>query len=543
MMNRRIEKGTEKSSWIHWMFYAVLGMFFCVLLYWVVRYWEYMPYVDESATESALRNLIAEGLPRVGVDKNSVMYDLPPKVQYYWSYFVELLLRIPVQVIGDFLQLDNLQPLTNLIFSVCVLWLLGMQISVWLQQGAHQEKEVYVFQAAMLMLVMMCSEGIMSFAHYVRYYIFAMITFVFGIIMIPIYLDDLSDRKNIWKIYMLGILPCVFHLLYVPYSLLVFVLVLWEMKKQKRLQWKNFVMALPVLIIMAAGTIYLLAARQTDVLGMIHISRSNLIRYISLIISLNKAELVLAGAVLAVNVWCFRQMSSVQKKSVLLTGLNILLNIIFVGNGIYTYPRYCWPLRICYIMLLVTAFVIVIEKLCGRMQRKSTVTFMVSFLCILTWGGVSRGNMKGYTMLPLVSWKEYYAMEDCVKAKQVVVFSDCPLPVSLKHPEWYVYLMRDYHEIKEEDVVKFNGSINYYRSSRGFHSPVSNLQYAGKKRDIERILESLDDANHTYFVFWNSQIERTDAQVQSFFQNTGMDISKPIQMKEFKSTWDHYFKE
>ena len=51
---------------------------------------EYMSYVDESAMKSAIRNLIAEGLLRVGVNKNSVMYDLPPKVQYYWGSFVEL---------------------------------------------------------------------------------------------------------------------------------------------------------------------------------------------------------------------------------------------------------------------------------------------------------------------------------------------------------------------------------------------------------------------------------------------------------------------
>lgn len=137
-------------------------------------------------------------------------------------------------------------------------------------------------------------------------------------------------------------------------------------------------------------------------------------------------------------------------------------------------------------------------------------------------------------------------MENSVKeagAADVIVFSDCSLPVSLKHPEWYVYLFRDYKEIEETDAMRFNGSINYYKSREGFYATASNQQFAGKKKDVDRILQQFADAENTYIVFWRSEIGRTDADIQRFFSDTGIDITKPLQLAEFQSAWKGYFME
>ena len=46
---------------------VVLILFLFVSVFCVIRYWGYMPYVDESANVSAVNNLLIEGVPRVGV--------------------------------------------------------------------------------------------------------------------------------------------------------------------------------------------------------------------------------------------------------------------------------------------------------------------------------------------------------------------------------------------------------------------------------------------------------------------------------------------
>lgn len=376
----------NKFAWR--IFGIVLCLFFCVLAYWVVRYWEYMPYVDESATFSAVSNFMREGLPRVGVAKKSVMYDVPPNVQYYWTYLVEIILRVPVQLVGKCLHADNLQPITNLIFAAGTLYVLFLKVRVWLRHGGGKEKRVYVFVFDMVLLAVMCSEGFMTFAHYVRYYIFAMMTFLYSLVMIPIYLDDLNGGRNVWKAFALGMLPCIFHLLYVPYCLLVFVLTVWEMKKQGLLKGKFLAAAVPALLVAAAGAAYVLATRRTGILGMIQgISRNYLVRYAAIIISLHPAELILAAAVVVLLAAYCHRLPTLLRKAVALAGFNILLNGLFVGNGIYTYPRYCWPMRICYILLAAAALWTVTDRLCSCIRGNSMVVYMAASLCFLAWGG------------------------------------------------------------------------------------------------------------------------------------------------------------
>lgn len=65
-----------------------------------------MPFIDESATVSAVENLIHEGVPRVGVSKDNIIYDEPPQGHFYWVYFLECIFRIPMQLLQNMIGIN-----------------------------------------------------------------------------------------------------------------------------------------------------------------------------------------------------------------------------------------------------------------------------------------------------------------------------------------------------------------------------------------------------------------------------------------------------
>lgn len=535
---------------IMWRFFSViLSAFFFVSVFWVIKYWEYMPYVDESVTVSAVQNMITEGLPRVGATRDSVMFDLPPEPQYYWTYIVEIWMRVPLEIVGTWLELDNIQPLTNLCFTVFSLLFLYYFLKNWIWNSKSKEKILYLQIVTSVLVVVICSEGFMSFVHYVRYYHFAMMSFLLSIFTIPVYIENLArggvGLRSGFKIIFMGILPCMFHLSFIPYCFITLLILMKEMRRGKLLERKMFLIAMPSIIFISVGSIYILSSRKTDLFGMIHIKTGNFIQYITNVISLDIAEIIIAVIVLLIHFMSYTRQPDIIKKLIQLVGINLAIYMFVVGSGTYTSARYCWSLRISYIVLTVIAVSVIVDRLCRWKQKSQASGFMIAFLCVFIWGVFSKGNFKGYTMLPLVSWKEFYLMEDSLKAvnaAQAVVFSDCSLPVSLKHPQWYAYLFRNYSEIEEAGLTRFNGSINYYKNNKEDYFTVSNQAFAGKKKDIDRILAKFKNIeDEVFLVFWKCNLERTDMDIQNFFADTGINLSKPIHLIEFKNIWEDYF--
>lgn len=146
----------------------------------------------------------------------------------------------------------------------------------------------------------------------------------------------------------------------------------------------------------------------------------------------------------------------------------------------------------------------------------------------------------------MVAWDEFHEIENAVlkeNPQDVIIFSDCVLPVNLEHPEWYTYLFRDYEEIEIAETIQYNGSINYYLNKYGAYYTVFNSRYIGTKSDIDRLLGEFEDPDQVYIVFWRNYVNRTDSDVQIFFQHIDFEQNTPIRLSEFKEKWEIFFKE
>lgn len=161
---------------------------------------------------------------------------------------------------------------------------------------------------------------------------------------------------------------------------------------------------------------------------------------------------------------------------------------------------------------------------------------------IVLWGVFNRGDLSDYPGLPLVSWNEYLWIEDELENyeyDEVIVFTDCQLPVSIRHPEWYVFSLRNYNSLEQTGEIGYNGSIYYYKMDNGFHATTFNQVYAGKKEDMERILDKFGDDN-TIIVFWNSNAGASEETVKKFFENQALEKCI-IKIKDFRQMWNNYF--
>lgn len=518
-----------------WKFlFVILVLFMLAAVRGVIQYREYIPYVDESANVSAVNNLLNEGVPRVGVSKNSVMYDRPPVGHYYWTYLPELLLRVPLQIVGNILGFDNIQALTNLFYIAFILLLIYYVLK------KYKDKKEYILTVALMIMGILCSKGLMNLAHYVRYYSMAMMTFVFCLIVIPLLLMS-EKKRDLIKVFIIGIVPSFFHLLYLPFYFVIALCAVWNMKERALLNKRNVgLLSAILLIIGVCGGGYVLFVGKNNFFSMISIDLNSIKLYIKYVISFNIIELILAVvSVLIITVY-YDKILPEQKKLLQIAAFTLVMYAIILGKK-YNIARYYYPSRICYIVIVVTAIFIFMDN---WKFFNSKLRYGMCVIMILVWSIFSKGDLNDYPGLPLVSWNEYYDMENKLQEfdyDNVIMFTDCQMPVSIKHPDWYVYSLRNYESNVSKGTIEYNGSVYCYRTKDGFYSTNFNQVYAGKKMDIDRILANMEDKN-AVMIFWRSNYGASEEKVRQFFENTELE-NNVIKAEDFRRIWNSYFEE
>ena len=531
--------GRKKGIWV--LFVFVLISFAAVSLFWMIKYWNYMPMVDESATFSAVNNLMKEGLPRVGVSKESVMYDRPVKGHYYWVYLLECILRVPMQFLGNLCGWNNIQAVTNMLYLTGILIVMYHILRQWVFED-YEERKKYVFTVSLVLLAVACSSGLMCLVHYVRYYSMAMMTFILSLILIPVLLTA-TDKSNAIKAILAGIAPSLFHMSYVPYFLVIVIVTLWNEKSSNRLSTKKIVCLGSIMAAVGlAGGGYILCVGHNDLRELLSVNGDTIKTYIQHVISLNGADIAVALISIAVVMFFYRRLPAPIQKLLQIVVLNLLVYSVVLSNEKYDSARYAFSLRICYLTIVGIAVYVLSDILMKYAAQYRIIPYAFCTLAIVLWGIFNKGNLSDYPGLTLVPWSEYFWIENELENydyDEVIVFTDCQMPISIKHPEWYVFSLRDYNSLENVGEVGFTGSVNYYKMSNGFHATTFNQVYGGKKEDLQRILDKFcnDDA---VIVFWNSNPWLAEEPVAGFFESHALEKSV-IKIDDFKKLWDDYF--
>ncbi len=536
-MKWEIENKKQKCIWY---FFALVSIgFVAVSLFWVIKFWNYMPYVDESANIAAVNNLLKEGVPRVGVSKESVMYDKTVEGHYYWVYLLELILRVPLQFVGNWGGWKNIQAVTNLLYIIAILSVIYCKLWQWASKN-HEEKKKYIFVVSLILLAVMCSSGLMSLVHYVRYYCMAMMTFILSLVLIPVLITG-TDRTNIMKVLLIGVSPSLFHLSYVPYCLVVIVVTLWTEKKKNRLNKKYIIVFSIIFVVIGiTGGWYILSVGHNNLWEMLEINSDTIKTYIEYIVSWNWAEIIIAFVSIAVIAIFYHKLPFPVKGLLQIVSLNLLAYSVILGKK-YNIPRYYYSLRVCYLVLVGIA-VFVLSEILMEVENFRKIAYVLGVGIIVIWGVFNKGDLIDYPGLPLVSWSEYMWIEDELENfeyDEVIVFTDCQLPVSIRHPEWYVFSLRNYNSLGQVGEIGYNGSVYYYKMSNEFHATTFNQVYSGKKDDIERILDKFGN-DDVVIVFWNSNAGASEETIKEFFENYAMEKSV-IKIEDFKRMWNNYF--
>lgn len=277
---------------------------------------------------------------------------------------------------------------------------------------------------------------------------------------------------------------------------------------------------------------------KNNFFSMIRIDLDSIKLYIKYVISFNIIDLILAVvSVLIITVY-YHKILPEQKKLLQIVAFTLVMYAIILGKK-YNIARYYYPSRICYIVVFTIAIFILVDN---WKAFNFKLKYSVCVIIIFVWGIFSKGDLSDYPGLPLVSWNEYYDME--IKLQKfdydnVIMFTDCQMPVSIKHPEWYVYSLRNYESNVSEGTIEYNGSIYCYRTKDGFYSTNFNQVYAGKKTDIDRILANMENKN-AVMIFWRSNYGASEEKVRRFFENTELE-NNVIKAEDFGRIWNSYF--
>lgn len=210
-------------------------IFFTMAVYFSIKMRDYITYVDEPANITAIHNLMNEGRPRAGAYKGTVNYVEQPVERVLWEYGLETILRVPMYYAAKHLGVNSLQYITNIVF--CLI-LIGLGI-------LYIEKKniaiLYKNIIGYLFFLIALSPGLMKLFHYTRYYSLAMCSFLLAVIIIPLLLNKFSDiRKKMVLILSVAALPVFFHMFYIIFFGLVFLIVFADIFKKREDFLDNF---------------------------------------------------------------------------------------------------------------------------------------------------------------------------------------------------------------------------------------------------------------------------------------------------------------
>jgi hypothetical protein len=496
----------------------------CVVYY--IQYWKHGYYSDESTIYTSVRNLLSEGIPRIGFSSHSPFFDQQYPGKIYLEYIPEIIARVPMQFLAHMFDMPELQQLSPFIWFLVLLIYLARKYKT-----GQFELNSLIWSFSLIYIA--TTPFLLSGVFRIRYFFFSILVLLVCMNWISglISKNDIT-LKEFFKIALISVIPILFHELNIIFTGAVLLVAVTSFSqkiftKLKVTNVKQLLVYLVVALCILLPVIYSMR-NLLDLLPSLELNLGTLGQFLSYTIFSNYYVLFANILLIVALCFCYKHIPIYLRRvfsiSLVILIVGMLLSA-FLPLDAWNSQRYSILFHVAFMQIVAIASILVYtyvkEKTNGVIGLISTL-FVFSVMLLIN---APSKNVNSQYDLPLDIEQNDYAeiitalSEKGIPEKKIIIFTDHPAYYELKFESTEVFMFRSYPDPQAYDVVY----ERIYRFCRdGWIRDIYGDRYIGSIDDYLRVLKECPDPNNTYIVFSQIQYGKADEDLINLLSSTGL---------------------